>query len=140
MPEAHPMPEDIARVISSLDAAIAPCVDQLRILILDQAKEIPEAGGIEETLKWGQPSYLPRRPRVGTTIRLGPAPGEAKKAALFVHCQTGLVEAYRHLFPELTYAGNRAIIIDPIMPLDEDTLGHCIRMALTYHICKRQRA
>ena len=120
-----------------MDPGIRPCIAQLRTLIFAQAADLPGTGGIEETLKWGQPSYLPVRPRVGTTIRLGPAPGAGARAALFVHCQTGLVETYRQMFPGLIFSGNRAIIIDPAGPLPEGALGHCIRMALTYHIRKR---
>ena len=140
MHKTPPMPNAIAQTIAGLGPEVRPVVTRLRRLILSQAAELPGTDGIEETLKWGQASYLPRKPRVGTTVRLGSAPGAATKAALFVHCQTGLIETYRQLFPSLDCAGNRAIVFDPKGPLPEDAIRHCIRLALTYHIRKRQRA
>lgn len=43
---------------------------QLRALIFEMAAS-DEVGGVVETLKWGQPAYLPVNARAGTTIRLG---------------------------------------------------------------------
>ena len=119
---------------------ISDCLLKVRDLILEIAEDLPETGGLQETLKWGQPSYLPRRPRVGTTVRLGAAPANTGKAALFVHCQTRLIETCRHVHPELDYAGNRAILLEPGDALPRDALDHFIRLALTYHIRKRKRA
>ena len=44
---------------------------RLRSLILDVAIETDGVGELEETLKWGQPSYLPKKPKIGSTIRIG---------------------------------------------------------------------
>ena len=38
-------------------------------LIFDVAKQTPDVGEIEETLKWGEPSYLTKN-KSGSTIRL----------------------------------------------------------------------
>src|SRR6185436_187895 len=63
----------------------------LRGLILAVASE----AGVEvvETLKWGQPSYLPARPRVGTTVRIDALKGSADGYAMYVHCQTTLMDS-----------------------------------------------
>ena len=45
----------------------------LRALIFDTAASMPEAGRLQETLKWGQPSYLTPQTRAGSTLRLGVA-------------------------------------------------------------------
>ncbi len=42
----------------------------IRELIFNVAEESSEAGEIEETLKWDNPSYLTSKPKSGTTIRL----------------------------------------------------------------------
>jgi len=102
----------------------------LRAMIFDVARETPEAGALRETLKWGQPSYL-TTPRTGTTLRLGV---RGMDAAIFVHCQTTLVESFRALHGDaLRYEGNRAVLLDPRQPLPATILRRCIRAALTYH-------
>ena len=44
---------------------------RLRALIFEVASETEGVGELEETLKWGQPSYLPRKPKTGSAVRLG---------------------------------------------------------------------
>ncbi|WP_224814322.1 DUF1801 domain-containing protein [Hasllibacter sp. MH4015] len=87
---------------------------------------------LQETLKWGQPAYLPAK-RAGTTLRLGV---EADHPALFVHCGTTLVDRYRAEFPnEFTYSGNRAVLLSP--GFSEAAFQQIAAMALTYHRAKR---
>ncbi len=52
----------------------------LRRLIFDTAKRTKGVGALEETLKWGQPSYLTPETKSGSTIRIDqvkptPVPG-----------------------------------------------------------------
>jgi hypothetical protein len=42
----------------------------LRQLIFDTAKTTKGVGALEETLKWGQPSYLTTKTKSGSTIRI----------------------------------------------------------------------
>lgn len=89
---------------------------------------------LTETLKWGQPAFLPAK-RAGTTLRLGV---EAEHPALFVHCQTDLVSRYRVVFPEeFTYSGNRAVLLPATGPFREAAFQQIAAMALTYHRDKR---
>ncbi len=44
---------------------------RLRRLIFDVANKTEGVGEIEETLKWGQPSYLTPQSKSGSTIRIG---------------------------------------------------------------------
>src|SRR5713101_596887 len=85
----------------------------LRRLIFATATTTDGVGRIEEALKWGQPSYLTTQPKSGSTIRIdrvAPGPG---RYALYFHCQTNLVATFRELHPtELTYGGNRSILLD----------------------------
>ena len=112
---------------------------ELRSLIFETAHEIAEVGQLVETLKWGQPSYLPARPRVGSTVRLGS--GKAPdRVALFFHCQSRLVEQFRDIYPDqFFYDGNRAIILSVADPVPVDALKHCISLCLTYHLNKKAR-
>ena len=84
----------------------------LRRLILDTARATKGVGTLEETLKWGQPSYLTAETKSGSTIRIDQVKPAADQYAVYFHCQTNLVETFRELYPELSYDGNRAILLD----------------------------
>lgn len=122
------------------DACPAPArakLEALRRLILDTAKATKGVGRIEEALKWGQPSYLTPETGSGSTVRIDRVKS-ANQVAVFFHCQTDLVETFRELYPELSYSGNRAILLDAGKKLPEAELRHCVALALTYHLRKRK--
>jgi hypothetical protein len=110
----------------------------LRRLIFDTADTTEGVGALEETLKWGQPSYLTTESKSGSTIRIDQVKAEAGRYAVYFHCQTDLVETFRELYPELSYSGNRSILLDAADKLPEKALRHCIALALTYHARKRK--
>ena len=109
----------------------------LRRLIFETARSTEGVGPLQETLKWGQPSYLTARSKSGTTIRIDAVDPESGRYALYVHGQTSLVSMFRERYPDaLTCDGNRAILFDQHDPVPEDVLRHCIALALTYHLRK----
>jgi hypothetical protein len=109
----------------------------LRQLIFDTASDCREVGDLEETLKWGQPSYLTTKPKSGTTIRIDHVKTDAGLYGIYFHCQTSLIETYRKIYPqEFTYQGNRAIIFNAQDKIPLKKLSHCILLALTYHLKK----
>jgi Domain of unknown function (DU1801) len=110
----------------------------LRRLILDTAKTTTGVGALEEALKWGQVSYLTTETKSGSTIRIDRVKSAANQYAVYFHCQTDLVSTFRDLYPELTYGGNRSILLDAADELPEDALRHCVALALTYHLNKRK--
>ena len=80
-------------VRAAFDGMQAPARERalaLRDLVLRVAKA--EGIALEETLKWGEPAYLPGR--AGTTVRIGTDKSGAQ-ARLLVNCQTTLVEDWR---------------------------------------------
>ena len=110
----------------------------LRRLIFDTAKTTKGVGALEETLKWGQPSYLTPETKSGSTIRIDRVKSSADRYAVYFHCQTDLVATFRELYPnEFTYGGNRSIILDAGEKIAEPALRHCVALALTYHLNKR---
>ena len=124
-----------------------PRTDQIQIagvrrLILETAQTTEGVGALEEALKWGQVSYLTTESKSGSTIRIDQIKSEIRPAAnqyaIFFHCQTSLVETFRELYPELSYSGNRAILLSAAEKLPEASLRHCIALALTYHRSKRK--
>ena len=111
---------------------------QLRQLILDAARETEGVGELEETLRWGEPSYLTSRSKSGSIVRIDSRSLET--CAMYFHCQTNLISRFKSLYPdELEYVGNRAIVFHVDDPIPEAELRHCIALALTYHLDKKRR-
>jgi hypothetical protein len=129
--------EAVAQKFATYPPALRERMLGLRALVLETAEATPGVGRIEETLKWGQPSYLTPETGSGTTVRIDAHP--AGGVAMFVHCQTNLVETFRRHYPGLDYEGDRAIVMCDA-PIDEAALRHCIGLALTYHARKRSSA
>lgn len=110
----------------------------LRQLIFETAAATAGVGRLQETLKWGQPSYLTPKTRSGCTIRMDRAGASDDWIALYVHCRTDLFSTYRELYPDVfVYEGNRAVLIEDIHKTTETSLRHCVALALTYHLRKR---
>ncbi|MCF2905120.1 DUF1801 domain-containing protein [Octadecabacter sp. CECT 8868] len=104
----------------------------IRTLIFEQAHALP-VGRIEETLKWGQPSYATPDTKAGTPIRLGTT--KSGHLAVFTHCQTTVMSDYRALAPpEMKFDGNRAVHLSPDMPIPLAEITPLIRAALTYRL------
>ncbi len=111
----------------------------LRELIFEAAEGIDDVGELVETLKWGQPAYLPAKPRTGTTIRIAALKDPRRGAAMYVHCQTTLVDDFKELYPgTFTFEGNRALVFEDGAEVPRDALKHCIGLALTYHLKGRR--
>lgn len=105
----------------------------LRGLIFRVAAATPQAGEIEEALRWGQPAYLTPGTRSGSTIRLGVPAGA--RFALFVHCQSRLIPEFAVAFPAWDrFEGTRAVLFDHPREVEPIRHGWLIRRALTYHV------
>ena len=106
---------------------------ELRSLILDVI-ERNNLGDFEETLKWGEPSYLVKG---GSTVRIDWKPKAKDKYFIFFNCKTKLVDTFRELYSDvLTFEGNRAIVLNLGEPLPIDVLRHCIELSLRYKSVK----
>jgi Domain of unknown function (DU1801) len=113
----------------------------LRRLIFETAAATKGVGRLQETLKWGQPSYLTTETKSGSTIRIDRIKSAADQYAVYFHCQTDLVATFRELYPrELSYGGNRSILLNARDELPGPALRHCVALALTYHLNKRKAA
>jgi len=109
----------------------------LRELIFQIAEQSADVGQVQETLKWESPSYLTHSPRSGTTIRLSGVKSSLDEFAISIHCQTSLISDFKQLYPQLSYDGDRSIIlnVNSILPLA--ALKHFIYLALSYHARKK---
>jgi hypothetical protein len=131
----------VAAVFAAYPKPLKAKLLAVRRLIFDTAAATKGVGALEETLKWGQPSYLTSQTKSGSTIRIDRVKSSADQYALYFHCQTDLVATFRELYPkELSYAGNRAVIFDANDAIPETALRHCVGLALTYHLAKRKSA
>ncbi len=111
----------------------------LRQLIFDTAEGTQGVGRLEETLKWGQPSYVTPETRSGSTLRLG-VTKDQRYFGLYVHCQTNILSYFRDRFPNaFRYEGERAVLFEEGEDLQPDKLRHCIIHGLTYHQKNRRR-
>lgn len=106
----------------------------LRQLILDTAAETTGIDTVEETLKWGEPSYITKR---GSTIRIDWKKSTPHQYAMYFNCNTKLVDTFKELYRDrFNYEGNRAIVFDENEEIPVDELKQCILSSLTYHTRK----
>jgi Domain of unknown function (DU1801) len=111
----------------------------LRRVILDTAKSLPDVGPLEEALRWGQLSFLTSQSKSGSTIRIDAVRDDPTKYAMFLHCQSGLIDDFRQRYPGImTFVDQRSIEFSLGKPVPMAELKHCISLALTYHSRKKR--
>ena len=124
------MNKGVENIFNNYPEFIKSKLIKLRELIYIVAQE-QNLGAVEESLKWGEPSYSVIN---GSPIRIG---FKGSSCYLFFHCQSKLVSTFRELYSHnLTFEGNRAIVLNSEKPLPEHPLKACIKLALTYHKVK----
>jgi hypothetical protein len=122
---------DVAEVFNNYPESVRQKLLFLRQLVLDTASETECVNQVEETLKWGEPSYLTK---CGSTIRMDWKKSNPKQYAMYFHCKTKLVDTFKEIYGDkFNFEGNRAIVFskDEEIPIKE--LKHCIALSLTYH-------
>ncbi len=122
---------DVSKVFDQYPKEIQEKMYFLRRIVLEVAAELEGNNTIEETLKWGEPSYIMKG---GSTIRMDWKRSSPLQYALYFHCKTKLVDTFKELYrDELKFETNRAIIFNVNDKLPIEILRHCILLALTYH-------
>jgi hypothetical protein len=110
----------------------------LRALIFDTAARTEGVGSLEETLRWGEPSYITAETGSGSTIRINVKGSNGY--AIYFHCQTNLVATFKSLYGDVfRFEGKRAIVFDDREPVPRPALRHCIALALTYHAQRKRK-
>lgn len=128
---------NVAKVFDAYPDPVRAKLLTLRAMILETAAKLDGVGPLEETLKWGQPSYLTTQSGTGSTIRIDRVKADDDRVAMYFHCQTDLVATFRELYPaQMEYGGNRSILFETAAKIPEKALRHCIGLALTYHARK----
>lgn len=131
------MTNKLQQKFDSYPVHIKPLMLQLRKLIFEVARTTDGVGEIEETLKWGEPAFIPSKTKSGTTIRMDWKAKNPDYIGIYVSCNTSLIDSYKTLFSEeLEFEGKRAIFIPINNPIPEKELKICFQMALRYHLDK----
>lgn len=121
----------VADVFDNYPAHIQHKLLYLRQLILETASENDEVSDVEESLKWGEPSYVSKK---GSPIRVGWKTGKPHEYSMYFNCQTKLVDTFRELHSDkFRFEGNRQMVFSEDTDLPVEELKQCILLALTYH-------
>jgi hypothetical protein len=129
---------EVGAVFKTYSMEVKERLLQLRQLIFDIASSTDGVGELEETLKWGQPSYLTLKSKSGSTIRIHHVKSIEGQYAIYFNCNTNLVSTFRHIYPDtFKFEGNRAIHFNVNDDMPQTELSFCISLALTYHLNKR---
>lgn len=125
---------EVEVVFSNYPDLVKEKMETLRQLVLEVAEEVDEIEVLEETLKWGEPSYLAKK---GSTLRMDWKSKAPTQYALYFKCTSQLVPSFRTVFKDLfTFEKNRAIVFQLDDKLPQAELKQCIRATLTYHSVK----
>lgn len=125
---------DVKEKFKKYPKLIRPKMHHLRKLIIDVAKSDDSIKEIEETLKWGEPSYITKK---GSTLRIDWKEKNQGQYAMYFKCTSKLVPTFREVFGDLfKYENTRAILFNLDDKIPEDELKICILLALNYHKVK----
>lgn len=127
-------PPEIEDKFSFYPDEIRAKMEYLRQLVIETIQESPEIGDFEETLKWGEPSFLTKH---GSTLRMDWKEKHPEQVAMYFKCTSKLVDSFRNVFTDLfNYENNRAILFQLDQNIPELELKQCIRATLMYHKLK----
>lgn len=125
---------DVEKVLDNYPPLAQKRIRELRDLILRTAEQIEGLAKLEETLKWGELSYLAK---YGSTVRIAWKDKNPDRFSIFFKCTSLLVPTFRYLYPEtFHFAGTREIFFSLKEKIPEKELAHCIELALRYHKLK----
>lgn len=106
----------------------------LRELVIETAEETKDVSKLEETLKWGEPSFVTKN---GSTLRMDWKDKNPDQYAMYFQCSSRLVDTFRLVFDhKFQYEGKRAIVFQLNQKLPIEELKACIKAALIYHDVK----
>lgn len=125
----------VEEVFKSYPKEVKQQMLNLRKLVLKTASEIEGLEELEETLKWGEPSYVTKH---GSTLRMDWKEKVPNQYALYFKCTSKLVETFKIVYKDkFNFEKSRAIFFKLNEEIPETQLKQCITMALTYHKIKQ---
>lgn len=125
--------ENVRKKIETYPEQVRDFANEVITIIYEVAKE-EGIDQVEESLKWGEPSF---RTQHGSPIRFDWKSNHPDNFFIFFNCKTILVETFRELYgTALKFEGNRAIVLNYSEELPKNILKHCITLAFDYHRIK----
>lgn len=132
------MPAPILDQIQHWPEAAQLRLQAMRALFYDVA-DTAKIGPLDESLKWGQPAWRPRRARMGSTVRLNWSEAAPRSLMAYVDCKTDLATQLHSRFPHFPNDGRRALRFD-LGHADTDAAWQLAFLTFTYHRSKRVSA
>ncbi|GGF22527.1 DUF1801 domain-containing protein [Echinicola rosea] len=124
----------VEQVYSKYPDHVKPKMVELRMLVRETAREMENVGKLEETLRWGEPSFITK---VGSTLRMDWKAKQPDQYALYFKCTSKLVPSFKMAYQDVfMFEGTRAIVFQMDDSIPKVTLKKCIGAALTYHKVK----
>lgn len=126
--------EGVRAKFEAYPPAIRTKLLRLRRLILETAGSHGLLDTLQESLKWGEPSYLAKG---GSAVRIDWKSASPDRYAMYFQCQTSLVSTFREVHGQaLEFEGNRAIVFRRAAAVPVRPVKHCVSLALRYHTLK----
>ncbi|MFY8329014.1 DUF1801 domain-containing protein [Pseudoalteromonas sp. ZZD1] len=123
------MNEQVRKKFATYPADVAVVLNEVRSLILKVATE-EGSSELEETLKWGEPSYISKS---GSVIRFDYKEKLPQHFCIYFNCKTKLIDTFKELYGDtFVYQGNRALVFEISQTLPNKELAHCLSLALRY--------
>ena len=111
----------------------------LREIAGETARSLSDVDEVEETLKWGEPTYTTPS-KSGGTFRMDWKAKVPGSYALYFNCQTDLVETFKSLSPhDFVFEGTRALVFRLGEAIPADSVAFCMAAAFTYHLNKNKQ-
>ena len=124
----------VEKTFANYPVSVRRKMQKLRELVIETARETEGISRLEETLKWGEPSFITKN---GSTLRIDWKEKTPEQIAMYFQCTSRLVDTFRLVFDhKFQYEGKRAILfpLDQKIPIEE--LKACIKASLIYHKVK----
>lgn len=108
----------------------------LRKLVIEMAEEMKDVTVLEETLKWGEPSFITKN---GSTLRMDWKEKTPDQYAMYFQCTSRLIDTFRLTYDhKFQFEGKRAIVFRLNQKIPELELKECVKASLNYHKVKDQ--
>ncbi|MBC6993321.1 DUF1801 domain-containing protein [Neolewinella lacunae] len=121
-------------VLTNYPEPVKGKLQNLRALVIETAFETEGVDKLEETLKWGEPSFVTK---LGSTLRMDWKARSPNQYAMYFQCSSRLVDTFKAVFGNIfQYEGNRAIVFSLDVEIPVEAVKECIKAALRYHKVK----
>ena len=125
---------EVDTIFANYPGFVQDKMQQLRQLVIETAEETAGISDLQETLKWGEPSFVTKN---GSTLRMDWKEKTPDQYAMYFQCTSRLVDTFKQVFDQkFQYEGKRAIVFQLNQKIPIEELKACIKASLIYHKVK----